>query len=165
MNVQLLCTACGHPLTEPLRRLPELPQRPEYDGLPGPDGSRHAPPTVPRGTCAVDPEPSGAPFVPHPDPQWEGAAIPGLCMSNPDGDGCLMSAGPRDPLVTHPEDTAGRLSRDPGSSEAGCCGAPGEEGPNQVCGNCGAVVATLFSDCYVPYEIHFLPDAVRVSPV
>ncbi|WP_053743065.1 hypothetical protein [Streptomyces sp. NRRL WC-3618] len=117
MNVQLLCTACGHPLTEPLRRLPELPQRPEYDGLPGPDGSRHAPPTVPRGTCAVDPEPSGAPFVPHPEPQWEGAAIPGLCMSNPDGDGCLMSAGPRDPLVTHPEDTAGRLSRNPGSSE------------------------------------------------
>jgi hypothetical protein len=48
VNVLLRCTACGHHLTEPLRRLPE---------------------------------PSGAPFVPHPDPEWTGAGIPGLCMS------------------------------------------------------------------------------------
>ncbi|MGW2763843.1 hypothetical protein [Streptomyces sp. NPDC001275] len=163
MNV-LVCAACARHLTQPLRPLPELPPRPEYDGRKNPDGSRHAAPTVPPGTYAVDPEPCGAPFVPHPDPEWAGDAVPGVCVGDPDGPGCLMSAGPRDTLVVGPEDTVGFLSYNPACREHGCCGATGQEGPNQVCAGCGAVVATLFGECYGPYETHFLPGAVRAVP-
>ncbi|MFJ2238779.1 hypothetical protein [Streptomyces sp. NPDC087859] len=165
MNV-LTCAACGSRLTEPLRLLPEVPPRPEYDGLKNPDGSRHAPSTLPRGAYAVDPEPCGAPYVPHPDPEWCGSAHPGdVCMGDPDGPGCLMSAGPRGTWVVHPEDTRGRLSANPAVEEVGCCGRPGREGPNEVCAECGTAVATLFSECYGPYETHFLPDAVGVEAV
>ncbi|SDP13232.1 hypothetical protein SAMN04487981_11723 [Streptomyces sp. cf386] len=159
MNV-LLCTACGHRLTKPLHRLSEVPQRPEYDGLPNPDGSRHAPPTVPEGAYVVDPEPCGAPYVPDPDPlakstrHQDGFAVNGEI---------LVSAGPRGTLLVNPEDTHGRLAYNPASHEPGCCGAPGREGPNQVCGECGAVVGTRFSECYGPFETHFLPEAVHVE--
>lgn len=102
----LTCAACGSRLTEPLRFLPELPPRPEYDHRENPDGSRHAPSTVPRRTYAVDPEPCGAPYVPHPDPDWCEAANPGnSCLGDPDGPGFLTSAGPRGILLTHPADT------------------------------------------------------------
>ncbi|WP_433452764.1 hypothetical protein ACQPXS_31935 [Streptomyces sp. CA-142005] len=79
MNV-LVCAACGRRLSPPLRLLPELPERPPRDGRKLPDGSRHAPSTVPQGVYSVDPEPSGAPFVPHPDPDWMGAAVPGTVV-------------------------------------------------------------------------------------
>lgn len=69
MNV-LTCGARGRRPSPPLRPLTELPARRGHDGRTNADGSRHAPSTVPRGTYAVDPEPSGAPFVPHPDPEW-----------------------------------------------------------------------------------------------
>jgi hypothetical protein len=160
----LMCAACGNRLTEPLRLLPEVPPRPEYDGRKNPDGSRRAPSTVPRGAYVVDPEPCGAPYVPHPDPDWSGPAHPGdVCLDDPDGKGCLVSVGPRDTLVVHPVDTSGYLSDNPATVEFGCCGEPGREGPNRVCGACGAVVATLFSECYGVHEMHFLPDAVRVA--
>ncbi|MCH5674330.1 hypothetical protein [Streptomyces gilvus] len=165
MNV-LIRAAREARLTEPPRALPDVPPRPEYDSAKNPDGSRRAPATVPRGTYAVDPEPCGAPYVPHPDPEWCGTAHPGnACMGDPDGPGFLISAGPRDTLVVHPEDTRGWLSDNPALEEIGCCGAPGREGPNEVCGGCGVVVATLFSDCAGPYETHFLPGAVRVAAV
>jgi hypothetical protein len=44
---------------------------------------------------------------------------------NPDGQGFMMTAGPRDTLAVHPEDTRGRLRADPASQEIGCCDAPG----------------------------------------
>ncbi|MEU9915722.1 hypothetical protein [Streptomyces sp. NPDC051001] len=95
MNV-LICAARGSRLTEPLRLLPEVPPRPEYDG---------------------------PPYVPHPDPEWYGSAHPGdVCTGHPDGPGCPMSAGPRDTWVVHPEDTRGRLSANPAVEEAGYCG-------------------------------------------
>ncbi|MFF4590075.1 hypothetical protein [Streptomyces sp. NPDC001388] len=136
MNV-LVCAACGCRLTEPLRLLSELPPRPGYDGLPHPDGSRHAPPTMPRGTYATRMH---------------------------DGE-LMISAGPRGTLVVHPDDTRGRLRRNPASKEPTCRGLPGSEGPNQVCEGCGAVVATQFSECYTRHETHFLPDAVQVAAV
>ncbi|MFF4402609.1 hypothetical protein [Streptomyces sp. NPDC001480] len=40
MNV-LVCAACGRRLSEPLRLLPVLPERPGHDGRKGPDGSPH----------------------------------------------------------------------------------------------------------------------------
>ncbi|WP_426568543.1 hypothetical protein [Streptomyces canus] len=64
MNVTLPCTARGHRLGEPLR---PLPARPRHGGRKNSDGSRHAQSTVPQGSCAVGPEPSGAPYVPRPD--------------------------------------------------------------------------------------------------
>ncbi|MCF1597523.1 hypothetical protein [Streptomyces muensis] len=159
MKVLLLCTSCGHRLTEPLRRLPELPERPAYVGRKNPDGTRHAPSTVPRGTYAVDPEPSGAPYVPQPDYDvW--LRTEGSHAYNGEQ---LVPAGPRDTLVVHPQDTLGRLSRRPGLRDHGCCGLPGMEGPNQLCGGCGGAVATELSECYGPYETHFLPDAVRAE--
>jgi hypothetical protein len=160
----LVCAACGRRLSPPLRRLPELPERPRRDGRKLPDGSRHAPSTVPQGMYSVDPEPSGAPFVPHPDPDWMGAAVPGTVVLDPDGPGCLMSAGRRDTWVVHPEDTRGYLAPNDAVEDFGCCGPPGRQGPNFVCPGCGAAVATLFADCSGPYETHFLPDAVRTVP-
>ncbi|MFJ7074567.1 hypothetical protein [Streptomyces sp. NPDC098781] len=161
MNV-LICAVCGHRLSPPLRPLSELPARHGHDGRTNPDGSRHAPSTVPRGTYAVDPKPSGAPFVPHPDPEWMGEAVPGAVMLDPDGPGCLMSAGPRGTLVVHPDDTRGLLDDNPDVREIGCCGVPGREGPNELCPGCRARVATLTAECTGPYETSFLPDAVRV---
>nr|WP_206327165.1 hypothetical protein [Streptomyces sp. S3(2020)] len=162
----MTCAACGTRLTEALRLLPELPPRPEYDGRKGPDGFRRPPSTVPRGAFAVDPEPSGAPYVPHPDPEWCDSANPGnSCMGDPDGQGFLTSAGPRGTLVTHPEDSRDHLADNPARQEIGCCGPPGREGPNSLCPGCGSVVATLYADCTGAYETDFLPDAVRVEAV
>ena len=163
MNV-LTCAACGRRLSPPLRLLPDRPARLGHDGRTNADGSRNAPSTVPRGTYAVDPEPSGAPFVPHPDTEWMGEAVPGTVVLDPDGPGCLMSAGPRGTLVVHPADVRGLLAANPEVQEIGCCGVPGREGPNELCPGCGAEVATLTAECTGPYETHFLPGAVRVVP-
>ncbi|MQY39427.1 hypothetical protein SRB17_74540 [Streptomyces sp. RB17] len=160
MNV-LVCAACGRRLSPPLRLLPELPERPEYDGQ---DGARQAPSTVPRGTYAVDPEPSGGPYVPHPDPEWMGAARPGAVMLDPDSPGCLMSAGPRDTLVVHPADDRGFLSPNADVRSNGCRSLPEGDGPDGVCPGCGVGAASSFSSCTGPYETHFLPDAVRTVP-
>ncbi|MER6073092.1 hypothetical protein ABT187_30460 [Streptomyces sp. NPDC001817] len=73
----LLCAACGHPLTEPVRRLDEIPGFPGRDGLPGPDGLRRPPAWLPRGSYAVDPLPYGAPFVPVPDDEEYDGVVPG----------------------------------------------------------------------------------------
>ncbi|MEV5318944.1 hypothetical protein AB0K92_15050 [Streptomyces sp. NPDC052687] len=161
MNV-LVCAACGRPLTEPVRLLPGLPGRPAYDGLPNPDGSRHAPPTVPRGTDAVDPRPSGAPYVEDPDPLAERDHSVDTHLPAENGFP-MISAGSRDTLVVNPEDTYGRVTYNPASGDHCCCGLGGKDGPNQLCAGCGAVVATQFSECYGPFETHFLPDAVRVE--
>ncbi|QIJ64893.1 hypothetical protein [Streptomyces sp. JB150] len=58
MNV-LVCAACGRPPTEPARLLPRPSGRPAYDGPPNTDGSRHAPPAVPRVAHAGRPEGRG----------------------------------------------------------------------------------------------------------
>ncbi|MFF5405943.1 hypothetical protein ACFY8K_23725 [Streptomyces misionensis] len=141
-----------------------MPERPVNTGRKDADGFRQAPSTVPPGTCAVDPEPSGAPFVPHPDPEWMGEGVPGVAIADPEGPGCLMSAGPRDTLVVHPEDTRGHLVGNDDCRDSGCCGPTGLQGPNFRCSGCGAPVATLFAECHGPYETHFLPDAVRMVP-
>ncbi|WP_215452001.1 hypothetical protein [Streptomyces sp. ATCC 21386] len=76
MNV-LLCATCGTRLTAPVRQLDEMPEYPGWDGLPGPDGRRHGPPSVPCGTYVVDPLPFGAPFGPvGPDEEYDGI-VPG----------------------------------------------------------------------------------------
>ncbi|MFC4463841.1 hypothetical protein ACFPH6_04525 [Streptomyces xiangluensis] len=57
-------------------------------------------------------------------PEHDGRKNPDGAMGDPDGQGFMTTAGPRDTLAVHPEDTRGRLRADPPSQEIGCCGAP-----------------------------------------
>jgi hypothetical protein len=145
MNV-LSCVACGSRLTEPVRRLDEMPEYPGWDGLPDPDGRRHGPPSVPRGTYVVDPQPFGAPFEP---------IGPG-----DDERGFLVAAGPRGTYVLHPDDVVDLVPHPDPYRLIGCCGPDGRAGINHVC-VCGAEVAIVAADCTSRYETRLVPDAVR----
>ncbi|WP_030942941.1 hypothetical protein [Streptomyces sp. NRRL S-646] len=160
MNV-LICAACGGRLTEPVRQLDEMPEYPGRDGLPGPDGRRHGPPSVPRGTYVVDPLPFGAPFEPvDPDEEYDGV-VPGGKWKF-DERGALVSAGPRGTYVLHPDDVVGITPHSDHRRLTGCCGPNGDDGVNHVCG-CGAEVAIVAADCFSGYETRLVPDAVRVE--
>jgi hypothetical protein len=75
--------------------------------------------------------------VPHPVPQWCGAALPGVAVADSDGPGFLVCAGPRDTLVVHPEDTGGLLELNPASfTEIGCCGRTRPTSCPTPCGWC-----------------------------
>ncbi|MFC5749820.1 hypothetical protein [Actinomadura rugatobispora] len=156
-----VCTACGAALTERLERLKTLPGRPPFEArFESGDGSRRAPATVARGYYALDPEPWGPPFVPTDDAE---AIFPGgPCVGDPDGDGFLVSAGPRDTIVLHPED-APVLQYSPKPDDAGCCGLTGRAGFNMRC-PCGTDVGTEISECYTAYELHLVPDLVHARP-
>ncbi|MEV8557172.1 hypothetical protein AB0478_12035 [Streptomyces sp. NPDC051917] len=99
----LLCAVCGHRLTDPVRLLAEIPESPAWDGLPGSDGLRRPPASMPRGTYAVGPLPHGAPFVPVPDD------------------------------VLHPLDVVELDAHPDVMRGIGCCGPDGEHGVNRVC--------------------------------
>jgi hypothetical protein len=72
----------------------------------------------------------------------------------------MISAGPRNNIVVHPDD-APTLTPLPGlENNAGCCGPSGIWGINRAC-PCGAPVATLAADCYGPHELHLHGKAVR----
>ncbi|MGC0329328.1 hypothetical protein RKD23_002318 [Streptomyces sp. SAI-170] len=159
MNV-LLCAACGRRLTEPVRRLDEMPEYPGWDGLPDADGRRHGPPSVPRGTYVVDPLPFGAPFVPYQGDDYDGIVPGGMWMSDERGE--LVSDGPRGTYVLHPLDVV-ELALHPDESRwGGCCGPSPHHGVNRVC-SCGAEVAVAAADCSGGYETRLVPDAVRVE--
>ncbi|PWK70496.1 hypothetical protein BCL76_105451 [Streptomyces sp. CG 926] len=155
------CSACGHALTPDLTALPAVPTVPDLD-LARPEGARKAPPTVPRGSYAIETEPWGAPFVPQEDQDDPVPSQPrGLCRAVGDH-GFVISAGPRDTIVVHPED-ASVLQPLPGwANSTGCCGPEGTEGPNRAC-PCGARIATLAADCTGPYELHLDPLRTRAS--
>ncbi|MEU0008550.1 hypothetical protein ABZ079_30925 [Streptomyces sp. NPDC006314] len=158
----LLCAACGHRLTEPVRRLDGMPEFPDWDGLPGPDGQRLPPARLSRGTYAVDPLPHGAPFVPAPkDEEYDGVVPGGKWMS--DERGLLVSAGPRDTYVLHPLDVPELVFHPDSWRHIGCCGPDGEHGANRLC-PCGAEVAIVAADCTSEYATRFVPDAVRTVP-
>lgn len=131
-----------------------VPERPHYDGLPV-GGVRRAPATMPRGWYAVDPDPSGAPFVPSDNQDECVPAYPGGPSMSVDGLEAV-SGGPRDTLLLHPEDMPGLLKLPTG--EVGCCGLPGDRGPNRKC-TCGPAIGTVMSECYTPYELHIVPGA------
>ncbi|MGW4025863.1 hypothetical protein [Streptomyces sp. NPDC005009] len=160
MNV-LLCAACGRRLTEPVRRLDEMPGYPGWDGFPGPDGERHGPPSVPRGTYVVGPLPFGAPFEPvGPDEEYDGIVPGGMWMS--DERGFLVSAGPRGTYVLHPDDVVDIAPHSDGRRLIGCCGPDGRAGVNHVRA-CGAGVAIVAADCTSGHETRLVPDAVRLE--
>ena len=45
---------------------------------------------------------------------------------------------------------------------SGCCGEDGGDGPNRICG-CGDAVATVVSDCWTGYYVHFEPGLVTMD--
>ncbi|WP_441250539.1 hypothetical protein [Kitasatospora sp. McL0602] len=152
-----VCAACGTPITGVLTELAEVPGRPEFDGRVQADGYRRAPSTLALGFFALESEPWGAPFVPTDECR---AAFPGgPCIGDPYGDGFLVSAGPRNTVVLHPDD-APHLQRSPDAKHVGCCGCHGQEGKNRTC-PCGAEVGTVISECYTAYELHLDPGQIR----
>ncbi|GAA1533421.1 hypothetical protein GCM10009678_14680 [Actinomadura kijaniata] len=156
------CAVCDRALTAELERVPAVPARHRFDGALV-DGRRLAPPTLPRGAYAIDPEPHGLPFVPAENPDDCPAAYPGgPCISDSNGT-IIVSAGPRNTVVLHPEDAPGLIPHTTPETPSGCCGARGDGPPNRAC-PCGSVVGNEMSECYGPYELHLLPDAVRLAP-
>ncbi|MFF1916478.1 hypothetical protein ACFVYE_33910 [Streptomyces sp. NPDC058239] len=151
--VVFVCATCGVPLTGPLTRLPVVPVAPYYAWWdadePGP-----SPATVPSGRYAIETEPYGAPLVV--------AEAPGPVMprrgtkSNVHGQP-LASQGPRSNIVINPGDARGLELQ---HASAACCGATPDGGMNQLCA-CGTLVATLCSDCCLPYELHLSAGHVR----
>ncbi|MGW1177397.1 hypothetical protein ACWD4P_27230 [Kitasatospora sp. NPDC002543] len=151
--VVFVCVTCGVPLTGPLTWLPAVPEAPSYAWWeadePGP-----SPATVPSGRCAIETEPYGAPLVV--------TEVPGPVMPRHglryDADGKpVVSQGPRGNIVINPDDARGLELQ---HASAACCGATPDGGMNQLCA-CGTLVATLCSDCCLPYELHLSPDHVR----
>ncbi len=151
------CAACGAALTGPLKRLPAMPEAPSYAWWEA-EEMGPSPATVPPGFYAIETEPYGAPLVV--------AEVPGPVMPrhgtrcNPEGQP-LVSQGPRGNIVMNPDDARGLTTR---HASAACCGATPYGGLNQLC-TCGTRVATLCSDCCLPYELHLSPDHVRALPL
>ncbi|MER6442774.1 hypothetical protein ABT275_41695 [Streptomyces sp. NPDC001185] len=98
---------------------------------------------MPPGTFAIDPAPSGPPYV--------------LDESS----GFLVESGPSGTIVLNPGDSLD-LEKHPDTAmrRGYCCGMDGEWGPNLAC-TCGAIIATLYSDCYQVQELRLQPDAVE----
>ncbi|MGW6948735.1 hypothetical protein [Streptomyces xanthophaeus] len=95
------------------------------------------------GTFAVDSAPAGPPYVLD------------------EASGLLVESGPRGSVVLHPGDGVGLVGHPDLAMRRGhCCGMDGEWGPNLVCA-CGAVVATLHSDCHQVQELRLQADAVE----
>lgn len=130
------CGSCGAVVTAEVREVAY-----PHDAVPD---ARAAAPRVRRGTFDLDPEPFEPPLEPVPD--------------NPR---VLVSAGPRATIVVHPSDVLG-LRRHPDPRRLnGCCRLDGLDGPNLVCGGCGAEIATEQSDCWVNWhDLRLQPDAV-----
>ncbi|KQV11397.1 hypothetical protein [Kitasatospora sp. Root107] len=150
--VVFVCATCGVTLTGPLTRLPAVPEAPYYEWWdadePGP-----SPATVPSGHYAIELEPYGAPLVVAEVP---GPAMPRRGMIYNDGQP-LVSQGPKGNIVINPDDARSLELR---HASAACCGATPDGGMNQLCA-CGTLVATLCSDCCLPYELHLSADHVR----
>ena len=147
------CSACGA-LTLALTALASVPIVPDLDSA-RLKGARQGSPTVPRSRYAIDREPWGAPFVRQEDQDDPVPAFPrGPLMATEER--FVVSAGPRDTIVVHPDDVPDLQPLPRWENSTGCCGPNGTEGPNWVC-LCGARIGTLAADCFGPYELHLAP--------
>lgn len=77
----------------------------------------------------------------------------------PPGMADLVSTGPRNTVIVHPDDTPDLRQAAVPASHHGCCGPWGTSGRNMAC-VCGTLVATLAADRMGPHELHL--DPVRV---
>lgn len=151
-----LCAKCGGSLTPDLTPLPAVPSAPDDEERD--KESRRAPATVPQGHYAIETDPWGAPYVPHPDQEEGGPAQPRGPWRSVEGV-AVISAGPRNNIVIHPGDAPDIQPLPDWENSSGCCGPSGDSGLNRAC-PCGARVATLAADCWGPNEIHL--DGKRV---
>lgn len=148
------CSRCSRALTPELTALASVPVVPDLDGA-RPKGARQASPTVPRGSYAIDRERWGAPFVRQEDQDNPVPAFPrGPLMATEEG--FVVSAGPCDTVIVHPDDAPDLQPLLRWENSTGCCGPNGTEGLNRAC-PCGARIATLAADCFGPYELHLDP--------
>lgn len=151
------CARCGAVLTPDLALSAEKLVRP-----PAQEGRGPRPSTTPLGFFAIDPEPFGVPFVPavdqNPPVYDEPVAMPGSGSCRIDGV-LVVSAGPRNTIVIHPDDAPSLQLHPDFTRRTGCCGLDGKRGPNRVC-RCGAEVATLMADCTGAHELHLDPNRV-----
>ncbi|MFU8828176.1 MAG: hypothetical protein ACNA8P_01970 [Phycisphaerales bacterium] len=46
-------------------------------------------------------------------------------------------------------------------TRSGCCGPDGGDGPNLSC-NCGAIIGTEVSDCWMPHFVTLLQSAIEI---
>ncbi|MEU4357956.1 hypothetical protein [Streptomyces virginiae] len=144
------CRACHRAVTAPIteRSLPDPDRDDEWyrPKASATDVNGHTDEPIVRmapGTFAVDPEPSGPPYV------LDGSS------------GLLMESGPSGTIVLGPGDGIGLEAHPDVAMRRGyCCGMDGEWGPNLVC-TCGAVIATVYSDCYQVQELRLQPNAVE----
>ncbi|MFI8823879.1 hypothetical protein [Streptomyces sp. NPDC053431] len=153
--VVFVCATCEAPLTGPLTRLPAVPEAPHHDWWDAEERGP-SPATVPPGCYAIETEPYGAPLV------VSDVAVPAMPRYGTIGNGpgkWLVSQGPRGNIVINPGDARGLELRHASSA---CCGATPTGGMNQSCA-CGTLVATLSSDCCLPYELHLSADHVRAA--
>ncbi|WP_224280022.1 hypothetical protein [Streptomyces sp. LS1784] len=156
-RVIFICDTCGIVLTGPLRQLSSVPEAPYYEWWEA-EEMGPSPATLPLGCYAIETEPCGPPLVVTEVP---GPAYPRHgSMHNADGRP-LVSQGPRGNIVINPDDARGLELR---HASPACCGATPDGGMNQLCA-CGTLVATLCSDCCLPYELHLAPDRVRAVRV
>ncbi|MFD9596391.1 hypothetical protein ACFWA9_27105 [Kitasatospora sp. NPDC059973] len=67
-------------------------------------------------------------------------------------------------FVVHPDDVVGTELHSGWDRLSACCQGPsGTNGPNVVCGNCGAEVATKQADCFTQDQVVLEPTAVCLS--
>ncbi|MFG2990457.1 hypothetical protein ACGFZK_14405 [Streptomyces sp. NPDC048257] len=151
--VVFVCATCGIALTGPLTRLPEVPEAPHYAWWDA-DERGPSPATVPSCRYAIETQPYGAPLVVAQEP---GPVMPRHGEHRNVEGKPLVSQGPRGNIVINPDDARGLELQ---HASPACCGATPDGGMNQLCA-CGTLVATLCSDCCLPYELHLSARNVR----
>jgi len=142
------CRRCHGDITAPVREVP----LPDEDSAPAPyelPEGEECPPRMRPGTFAYDPPEAGERVF---RPRATGAAL-GLQRAGLDG---IVLARP-DVHGTQLTSLLGRRN--------GCCGLDGCDGPNRVCRQCTAEVATERSDCWTPQQVVLMPTAVEAVDV
>jgi DNA-directed RNA polymerase subunit RPC12/RpoP len=62
--------------------------------------------------------------------------------------------------ILNPDDVPGTALHPDARRLNGCCGLAGHDGPNLVCANCGADVATKECDCWTDNLVALIAEAV-----
>jgi hypothetical protein len=63
-------------------------------------------------------------------------------------------------FILHPDDVPGTALHPDSRRRGGCCGLHGQDGPNLICADCGAEVATKESDCWTDNLVALMAAAV-----
>ncbi len=111
------------------------------------------------GTFAVDPEPSGPPWLMWDEIDAGDAEARGFYAPV-----WSLSMGAPGAVVVAPGDVRG-THLVPEAGGGACCGLDGRDGPNAVCEACGRPVATRLDDCSLWQAVWLEPTAVRRLPV